>query len=96
MQTFFSGIVIDVTAQAESHKNYQIQVRDLERYETSYGVIPNGAIVLFNTGWGKYADNATVYTGIDENKILNFPGKKLIVDKFIMVLKIRIHLLTLL
>jgi kynurenine formamidase len=73
------GIVIDVIARADSNRDYQISLSDFEEWEKQHGRIPDGAIILINTGFGKYYPDKETYTGTTlsgregvEN--LHFPG----------------------
>jgi kynurenine formamidase len=69
--------VIDVTDRA--NPDYQVQLSDLERWESQHGRIPDGAIVLFRTGWGtRWPDRmrylGTDLTGPEAVPLLHFPG----------------------
>ncbi len=71
------AVVVDVTENA--HPDYQIQVSDLERWEQNHGPMPDGAQVLFRTGWGiRWPDKATFLgtdmTGPEAVPHLHFPG----------------------
>jgi kynurenine formamidase len=71
------AVVVDVTAHV--HPDYQVQVTDLERWELDHGQIPQGAQVLFRTGWGsRWPDKAaflgTELTGPEAVPQLHFPG----------------------
>ena len=70
-----AGVLIDVTSYAKNHKNYQVRVEDLERWENYYGTIPDGSVVLIRTGQGAWSHNDSLYTGIDEYDKMNFPGE---------------------
>ncbi|MCX6270018.1 MAG: cyclase family protein, partial [Bacteroidetes bacterium] len=59
--------------------DYQVNVDDINDWEKKYGRIPDKAIVLLNTGFGKYYPDKLKYTGTNlsgkeavEN--LHFPG----------------------
>jgi len=73
------GIVIDVTRQSAANRDYLVTTEDFENWERQYGKIPNGAIILLNTGSGALWDDHLKYTGtlktgkegVDE---LHFPG----------------------
>ena len=72
------GVVVDVTSQA-SNPDYQITPDSLEAWERANGSIPDGAIVLFRTGWGSRWPDPATYLGT--SKIgpeavaeLRFPG----------------------
>lgn len=52
-QLVAAGIVIDVSAQAARDPDYRLSPDDVTRWEALHGKIPEGAIVLLRTGWGK-------------------------------------------
>lgn len=69
--------VVDVTDKVTP--DYQIQVADLERWESAHGKIPAGAIVLFRTGWGSRWPDRKSYLGTEKTgpeavAELHFPG----------------------
>ena len=69
--------VVDVADRAAP--DYQIGVADLEAWEARHGRIPDGAILLLRTGWGRfYGDRArylgTDVTGPEAVPLLHFPG----------------------
>lgn len=71
------AVVVDVTDHV--HPDYQVQVSDLEAWEEAHGPIPDGAQVLFRTGWGsRWPDKAlflgTDMTGPEAVPHLHFPG----------------------
>lgn len=74
------AVVIDVTARVDSAgADYLITVADLTAWEAGHGPIPAGAIVLFNTGWGRrWPDRqrvlGTTKTGAAAVPELHFPG----------------------
>jgi kynurenine formamidase len=47
-------VVIDCTMQAKHNDKYKFLVADIENFEQKYGMIPDGAFVLFYTGWSCY------------------------------------------
>ena len=74
-----AAIVVDVSAKALKDADYQITVADMKAWEAVHGRIPNGAIVLFNTGYARHWPNAKKYLGTDERgpdavAKLHFPG----------------------
>jgi kynurenine formamidase len=73
------AIVIDVTAKAAANRDYEISVEDVENWEKQHGKIPDGAIVLFRTGFGQFYPDAEKYLGTAEKgpqaiANLHFPG----------------------
>lgn len=65
-QLMGEAIVIDVTMKANSNTDYQITVDDVLVWEKEHGTIPDGAILLFRTGWGNYYPDAAKYLGTAE------------------------------
>jgi kynurenine formamidase len=43
--------VLDVRARVKSNPGYEITVEDISRWEQAYGQIPQGAVVVAETGW---------------------------------------------
>lgn len=73
------GVVIDVTRQAAADVNYLVSPADIDAHEKAHGRIPEGAIVLLNTGRAAlYPDRATYMgtaeRGPDAVAKLRFPG----------------------
>ncbi len=74
-----AACVIDVSRQAEADRDYRITAADLAAWEQAHAPIPEGAIVLFRTGWGsRWPDRArylgTTNTGSAAVPELHFPG----------------------
>jgi kynurenine formamidase len=73
------AVVIDVKAAAEADPDYRAGVSDFEAWEAEHGRIPDGAIVLLNTGWGaRWPDRGrflgTTLTGPEAVPELHFPA----------------------
>lgn len=64
------GVVIDVKAKAAADRDYRVTVDDLNVWESKYGRIPYGAVVLMNSGWGQYYPN---YTAVFSSNNLTDP-----------------------
>lgn len=72
-----SAIVIDVSAACSANADYQLSVADITAWEKAHGEIPNEAIVLLHTGWGKFWGDKKKYLGTDvpgDTANLHFPG----------------------
>jgi kynurenine formamidase len=73
------GFVIDVSAAVADDVDYRVSAADIEAFEAEHGQIPEGAIVLINTGRAPlYSDRAS-YMGTAERgdaavANLHFPG----------------------
>ena len=73
------GMVVDVTEKVHQDPDYQVGVEDLEMWETLHGPMPEGAIVLLRTGFGRFWGDRARYLGTDlvgpeAIPHLHFPG----------------------
>lgn len=78
-QLIAPAVKIDVSAKVAANRDYQISVEDLTGWETQNGKIPDGCIVLLQTGWGKFWGDKKNYLGTDGTgqeavADLHFPG----------------------
>jgi kynurenine formamidase len=75
-----AAIKIDVSKNAKDNPDYLITVTDLTHWESLSGYqIPDGSIVLLQTGFAKYYPNKEKYLGTTERgdhaiALLHFPG----------------------
>ncbi len=73
------GVVVDVSWPAGADRDYQVGVGDFEAWEGSHGKLPEGAIVLLKTGYGRHWGDRAQYlgtelTGPEAVPELHFPG----------------------
>ena len=73
------AVVVDVSEHVQANADYQISVEDLEQWEIDNRPFPDGAIILFRTGFGAYWPDRMRYMGTDERGAqavarLHFPG----------------------
>ncbi|HEY5884127.1 MAG TPA: cyclase family protein [Pyrinomonadaceae bacterium] len=73
------AVVVDVTAQVEKNRDYQVTENDFRSWERRHGRIANGSIVLLRTGFGKFYPDRKKYLGTDQRgekavASLHFPG----------------------
>ena len=78
-QLIAPAIKIDVAQKAAANRDYQISVEDLTSWESRNGKIPDGSIVLLQTGFGQYWPDRVKYLGTDKRGAegvaeLHFPG----------------------
>ncbi|MDE3035686.1 MAG: cyclase family protein [Nitrospirota bacterium] len=72
-----AAIVIDVRPRCQEQPDYELTVEDLQAWESRYGRIPDGAIVLMLSGWGQRWPDRQRYLGSqtpDDPLTLHFPG----------------------
>jgi len=88
-QLFGKAIVIDVSKVALENRDYQVSVQDFTDWESSHGLIPDGAIILLYTGYGKYWPDRLKYIGTDKKEKealvnLRFPGLDPVAAKWLV------------
>jgi kynurenine formamidase len=71
--------VVNVSEKAAADPDYRIGTADLQAWETAHGRIPDGAILLLQTGYGRHWPDRVRYMGTDERGAdavadLHFPG----------------------
>jgi kynurenine formamidase len=71
---FAPGVVIDIALQAEQDADYALSLADVERWESEQGRVPDKAVVLVHTGWGRFWTNYDRYKNQDIHGTLHFPG----------------------
>src|SRR5438067_6327563 len=59
-------VVVDVSAACAHNPDYRVSAGDVTGWEKQHGRIPDGAIVLIRTGWGKYWPDKKRYLGTDK------------------------------
>jgi kynurenine formamidase len=78
-QLIAPGVRVDVSNRALADRDYQISVQDLGSWESQHGKIPDGSILLLQTGFGQYWPDRVKYLGTDKRgnegvAELHFPG----------------------
>jgi len=73
------AVVIDIKAKCGKDRDYLITTDDVNNWEHQHGKIPEGAIIILNTGFGKYWSDHLKYTGTVKKgpegvAELHFPG----------------------
>ena len=78
-QLIGQGVVIRIADKVAADRSYQLSVVDVQAWEKAHGTIPDGAILLIDTGSSNLWPNRKAYMGTDERgeeavKQLKFPG----------------------
>jgi kynurenine formamidase len=73
------GVLVDVEAKCAEDRDYRVSIDDLEAWERENGPLPDGAIVLLHTGFGRYWPDRERYMGTAQRgeeavAELHFPG----------------------
>jgi kynurenine formamidase len=79
--------VIDFSARAARDPDAMLSVDDIKGWESAHGEIPDGAIVLARSGWGRFWPDKKRYLGTDKPgdvEHLRFPGFSAKAVKFLL------------
>ncbi|MEA2629838.1 MAG: hypothetical protein QOE66_57 [Chloroflexota bacterium] len=71
------AVVVDIGAACARDRDYVLGAADLDAWEAAHGAMPDGAIVLVRTGWGRFWPDKKLYLGSDvpgDTAHLHFPG----------------------
>ncbi|MGH9847250.1 MAG: cyclase family protein [Blastocatellia bacterium] len=71
------SVVIDISEACAKDADYRLRVEDVTMWEKQNGRIPDNAIALVRTGWGKFWPDRKSYLGTDklgDTANLHFPG----------------------
>lgn len=73
------GVVIDVTEACARDRDHLVTVAEIRAFEKEHGRLPEGAIVLLRTGFGRFWPDRVRYMGTDRRgpeavAELHFPG----------------------
>lgn len=60
------AVVIDRSVEVRSNPDYLLTVADIKAFEDQHGDLPEGAWLLYRTGWDQYANDAAAYLNADE------------------------------
>lgn len=76
-------VVIDITAAARRDRDTMLTRQQVADWEQEHGRIPDGAIVLLRTGWGRYWGTPE-FAGLDKQKKLHFPAYSVEAARFLV------------
>lgn len=66
--------VVDIRAKALRDADAVVTVDDLRASERRHGRIPDKALVIMSSGWGRLVGDPDAYRGTDADGVLHFPG----------------------
>ncbi len=75
--------VVDIKAHAHSDPLARLTMKDIQKWESKHGPIPERAMLALNSGWAKYVDTPK-YKSLDENGKHRQPGFHPEVAQFLM------------
>jgi kynurenine formamidase len=71
---FAPGVVIDLRGPVSSDSDYELTRDDVNTWERQHGRIPDGAVPLLFTGWGRFWNAPARFQNRDVQGRLHFPG----------------------
>ncbi len=77
-------VVLNVRAKASGHPDYEISVQDIADWETQYGEIPSGAVVMAYTGWDDRWNTPKAFRNAAADGVPHFPGFSLEAATFLV------------
>jgi kynurenine formamidase len=77
-------VVINIAKSVASDSDYRLSVEDIAHWEESNGQIPQGSVVMANTGWDSRWNLADRYRNADAKGVMHFPGYSLDAAKFLV------------
>lgn len=83
-ELFAPGVCIDITLACEADGDHRLSVEELNAWEQRHGRIPDGAVVLLRTGWGRHWTNFDRYKNQDARGKMHFPGYSADAAKFLV------------
>jgi kynurenine formamidase len=73
-QLIAPAVKIDVSQKVEANRDYLVVREDFTAWEAEHGKIPEGNIVLLQTGYGRFWGDRAKYMGIEAGDQKHFPG----------------------
>ncbi|MCH7709793.1 MAG: cyclase family protein [Myxococcales bacterium] len=68
------AVIINVQAEVADDPDYQLSADDVRDWEANHGQIPEGSLVILNTGWFERFAVPSDYINMDEDNVMHFPG----------------------
>ena len=79
------AVVFDIAERAAKDPDAVLEVADVDAWEAAHGRVPEGAIALLRTGWGKRWGDAEAYRNLDASGRLRFPSYGLAAARRLLV-----------
>jgi kynurenine formamidase len=83
-QFFAPGVMIDLAGPAAMDHDVRLTREHIEAWESVHGRIPARAVVLLNSGWGKFWTNVPRYQNRDVQGRMHFPGYSAEAARFLL------------
>ena len=77
-------VVLDVRAKAKNNPDYEVSVEDVAAWESAYGPVPNGAVVMAYSGWDARWNSQTEFQNLGRDQLPHYPGYSVETVKFVV------------
>src|SRR5262249_5284370 len=77
------AVVLDVHEAVATNPDYRITMRDIQKWEQTYGPIPEGAFVAMPTDWSKRWPDIAQMRNEDSKRVAHYPGWSLDLLKYL-------------
>lgn len=78
------AIVLDLRRKAAADPDCTLTLGDIQDWERDYGPVPQGSVVLLNTGWAERWNTPCRFFNRDESGAFHFPGFGLEAVRFLV------------
>jgi kynurenine formamidase len=77
-------VILNVRSKAARNPDYRIVVDDIGDWEQVHGHIPQGAVIMANTGWDSRWSSMKDYRNADSQQRMHFPGYSIDSARFLV------------
>ena len=77
-------VVLDVRAKTKNNPDYEVSVQDVADWESAYGPVPSGAVVMAYTGWDMRWTSQKEFQNLGSDHLPHYPGYSVETAKFLV------------
>lgn len=77
-------VILNVQSKAARNADYRISLDDIGDWEQVHGHIPQGAVIMANTGWDSRWNSVKDYRNADAHERMHFPGYSIDSARFLV------------
>jgi kynurenine formamidase len=77
-------IVLDVRAKVRNNPDYAVSVEDVADWESAYGMVPSGSVVMAYTGWDVRWNSQKDFQNLGSDHLPHYPGYSVEAAKFLV------------
>ncbi len=77
-------VILNVQSKAARNPDYRVSLDDIGDWEQVHGHIPQGAVIMANTGWDSRWNSVKDYRNSDAHQTMHFPGYSIDSARFLV------------